>query len=325
MAYQIRPSHPLDAEFRKVALTQLDRALADLRKNDGDLHTAIHEARKRFKKLRGLVRLIRPADDDLYAALNSACRDGASGLSGVRDKAALIEALDDLGIHFSEQLADDPLRSVRNGLLSKREAAAAKEEVIAGAVRSAVVALEQARPKIEAFHLGGGRRDIKKAGRVLGRGAAETHERAKRALKTAEKSRDAEDFHELRKRAKYHWMHLRLLAPVWPEAFTPPMDLAKIIADDLGRDHDLAVLQAEIRQDPAAFGTKETLALLLALVDKRQSELRESGISAARRLLVEETDAFTRRIGKLYRLAAEESMAVAVAPADVPVAKRRVA
>ncbi|TFF17611.1 CHAD domain-containing protein [Jiella endophytica] len=325
MAYQIRPSRPLDAEFRKVAIAQIDRALADLRREEGDIDAAIHEARKRFKKLRGLVRLIRPADAELYAALNASFREGAGGLSGARDKAALIEALGDLNRHFGEELSGDPLASVRERLVAERDAASAKPEEIAGAVRRAIGALEQARPLIEAFQLGGGKREIKRAGRVLGRGAGKTHGRARQALKRAEKSREADDLHELRKRVKYHWMHLRLLSPAWPEAFKPAVDLAKQIADDLGRDHDYSVLRGEIRQEPAAFGDEATLSLLIALLDRRQSELRETSLSAARKLLAEESDAFERRIERLYRLAAQEGERDAAMPAETAEAERRVA
>ncbi|MBP0618049.1 CHAD domain-containing protein [Jiella mangrovi] len=325
MAYKIRPARPLDAEFRKVALAQIDRALADLRGEDGDLHEAIHEARKRLKKLRGLVRLIRPADDDLYADLNAAFRDGARGLSGVRDKAALIEALDDLETHFAGQLKAGSLRSVRAKLVADRDAAVELDSD-AASIRNAVLAMEQARPRIEAFQIGGGRHDAKKAGRIVARGAAKTFERARDALAIAAKSRDAEDLHDLRKRVKYHWMHLRLLAPAWPEAFGAPIDLAKSIADDLGRDHDFAVLRGEVRADPDAFGDEETLSLLIALIDRRQSELREAGIAGARRLLVETGDSFSRRIARLYRLAADEGEKNGDAmPAEPPKADRRVA
>ncbi len=323
MAYEIRPSRALDAEFRKAALAQIDRALNDLRQQDGDPHAAVHEARKRFKKLRGLVRLLRPADERLYGELNAAFRDGAKGLSGVRDKAALIEALDDLVAGFDDKLRVRSLATVRRKLESERDEAAGQEGELAEAARRAIQALEQARSKVQAFQIDGGRHDAKKAGRLLAEGAGRTYSRAATALKRAEKTRKAEDLHELRKRVKYHWMHLRLLSPAWPEAFEAPIATAKAVADDLGRDHDFAVMRAEIRADPRAFGDEETLSLLLALIDRRQSELRESGLSGARRLLVETAENFAGRIEALYRLAARESESKM--PAETPGADRRVA
>ncbi|NDW03746.1 CHAD domain-containing protein [Jiella pacifica] len=323
MAYEIRPSRALDAEFRKAALAQIDRALNDLRQEEGDPHEAVHEARKRFKKLRGLVRLLRPADEHLYGELNAAFRDGARGLSGVRDKAALIEAFDDLVAGFDDKLRVRSLASVRRKLVAERDGAAEHEGELADAGRHAAQALEQTRSKVEAFQIGGGRHDAKKAGRLLAAGAGKTYARARTALRRAEKTRKAEDLHELRKRVKYHWMHLRLLAPAWPEAFEAPIDLAKTIADDLGRDHDFAVMRAEIRADAKAFGDEETLSLLLALVDRKQSELRERGLAEARRLLIETDENFATRIEALYRLAARETGSAM--PAEAPSAEQRVA
>ncbi|MAU94440.1 MAG: hypothetical protein CMP81_00925 [Fulvimarina sp.] len=322
MAYEIRPSRPLDAEFRKAALAQVDRALADLRREDGDLHETIHEARKRFKKLRGLVRLLRPADEDLYKALNASFRDGARRLSGARDKAALIEALDSLGERNADQLKANSFASVRDKLVAERDEAAGEEGEIKRSVEEASAALEQARSRIEAFQIGGGRHQPKKAARLLAAGAGQTYGRARAALKRAAKTRDADDLHELRKRVKYHWMHLRLIAPCWPEAFAPAIDLAKTIADDLGRDHDFAVLRAEIRADPAAFGDEETLSLLLALVDGYQSELRTRGLAGSRRLLVDDAEAFSEKVAALYRLSAEEAERTAM-PTEAPEADRR--
>ncbi|MCE7028841.1 CHAD domain-containing protein [Jiella avicenniae] len=323
MAYEIRPARALDAEFRKAAVAQIDRALKDLRQEEGDPHEAVHEARKRFKKLRGLVRLLRPAGEDLYGELNAAFRDGARGLSGVRDKAALIEAFDDLVATFDDKLRVRSLATVRRKLEAERDDAAGQEGDLAEAGRRAIQALEQARSKVQAFQIDGGRHDAKKAGRLLAKGAGRTYARAHDAMKRARKTRKAEDFHELRKRVKYHWMHLRLLAPAWPEAFEAPIAAAKAVADDLGRDHDFAVMRAEIRADPKAFGDEETLSLLIALIDRRQSELRERGLAGAHRLLVETDAHFAARIEALYRLAARESGSRM--PPETPGADRRVA
>ncbi|MBO0903209.1 CHAD domain-containing protein [Jiella sonneratiae] len=339
MAYEIRPARPLDAEIRKVALAQIERALADLRPGedagDAALHAGIHEARKRFKKLRGLARLLEPADRGFYEALNGGFRDAARGLSAVRDKAALIEALDDLSASFAETVAADALASVRERLVAERDAAAAGAagsgprpgtgSGLGGEVGRAIAALEVARPRVEAFQIGGGRADPKKAARLLASGAARTYNRARKALRRAERTREAEDFHELRKRVKYHWMHLRLVAPAWPEGLRPAEDLAKAIADDLGRDHDLSVLRGEVRADPEAFGSEDTLALLLALLDRRQSELREKSLGAARRLLVDGRKAFERRVDRLYRQTAREAAPPDGMPAETPAAEGRVA
>jgi len=322
MAYVIRPERPLDDEFRKVALKQIDKALESLRSPGDDHHEAVHDARKRFKKLRGLVRLIRPADEAIYKALNDRFRDAARGLSGVRDKAALIEALDALAERFADEIDPKALEPVRKALVAERDAVAGEVEQIDSAVKSAIEILETSRHKVQAFHFDGGSHDAGKAGRLAAKGLAKTYSRARAALKEAKKTREADDLHELRKRAKYHWMHLRLISPGWPEGFAPAIDLAKQVADDLGSDHDYAVLRAEIEQSPSDYGERNDLDILVALMDRYQVELRMRGLAAAARLLVDKEKAIEHRVATLYRLASEERKRDAAQPPEAPAAER---
>ena len=78
MAYRFVPSQPFDVEVRRVALQQIDRALRQLRSDtssrpslkkarltDADrTGLAVHDARKRMKRIRALLRLARPGLDD---------------------------------------------------------------------------------------------------------------------------------------------------------------------------------------------------------------------------------------------------------------------
>ncbi|MBC8129586.1 MAG: CHAD domain-containing protein, partial [Rhizobiaceae bacterium] len=131
MSYRIDPGAPLDAETRRVFTEQLDKATAELSAPasgpDGDLHEAIHDARKRLKKLRGLLRLVRPGHERFYRTENERLRDIARTLSAVRDRTALIESLDALEAHVPASLAasavEGSFAGVRAGLETRRRAA----------------------------------------------------------------------------------------------------------------------------------------------------------------------------------------------------------
>ena len=93
--YKFDPSgQSTEAAFRAIALSQLDEALADLDKGDADGRSVVHEARRRCKKLRGLLRLVRPAFPD-YARENAAIRDAAALLSHLRDAEVLHQTVND--------------------------------------------------------------------------------------------------------------------------------------------------------------------------------------------------------------------------------------
>ena len=85
----------VEGTFRAIALSQLDEALADLRNGGSHGRSVLHEARRRCKKLRGLLRLVRPAFAD-FARENAAVRDAAALLSHLRDAEVLQHTVLDL-------------------------------------------------------------------------------------------------------------------------------------------------------------------------------------------------------------------------------------
>jgi len=77
MAFRIDFEPGLDHEIRRIALEQLDKGLSELDAADHDLHEAIHQVRKRAKKLRALLRLVRDEVSDTYDRENATLRDTA--------------------------------------------------------------------------------------------------------------------------------------------------------------------------------------------------------------------------------------------------------
>ncbi|MER0237243.1 CHAD domain-containing protein [Fulvimarina sp. MAC8] len=326
MSYAIEPGCHLGAEIQRIAVEQIEKAEKSLNGAGEEPHEAIHDARKRLKKLRGLIRLIRPEMGDFYKAQNALFRNTAKKLSGMRDKAALVEAIEKLEERFSGEIETDALGQAKTKLVADRDA-----EIESGAkdaprqIEETLHALEKARRAFSRCRFEGTKPKPKRDSKIAAAGLEKTYGRAREALKIARKSREAEDLHELRKRVKYHWMHLRLLKELWPEGFTPAIDAAKQIADDLGDDHDLAVMRAEMEADPKSFGEKENLSILLALIDRRQAELRERALNLAAILLAEKPAAIEARIRKLYKLAARRAKRPSALPPTEPAAQLRVA
>jgi hypothetical protein len=80
MGYRFRhDDESVEAGLRRIAAEQLTKALASL---DADaLHEGVHDARKRVKKLRGLLRLVRPGVQGIFEGERPAegCRADAVG------------------------------------------------------------------------------------------------------------------------------------------------------------------------------------------------------------------------------------------------------
>ncbi|EAU41601.1 hypothetical protein FP2506_14249 [Fulvimarina pelagi HTCC2506] len=326
MSYAIDPAKHLGAEIQRIAEEQIGKAEKSLKGAGEEPHEAIHDARKRLKKLRGLVRLIRPEMEDFYKAQNVLFRDTAKKLSGMRDKAALVEAMQKLEERFADEIETDAFGPVNTKLIADRDA-----EIKSGTkdaprrIEETLHALKKARCAFRRCRFDKAKYKPKRDAKIAAAGLEKTYGRARKALKIARKSRDTEDLHELRKRIKYHWAHLRLLKALWPDGFEPAIETAKRIADDLGDDHDLAVMRAEMQSAPDSLGGEGDLSIIVALIDRRQAELREGALDAAGILLAEKPEAIAARIERLYRLAARRSTRPSVLPPMEPAAKLRVA
>ncbi|NDV88893.1 CHAD domain-containing protein [Aurantimonas aggregata] len=304
MAYRFDPAAPLDAEFRRIAGEQIHKAEHELADEAGDRHEAVHDVRKRLKKLRGLIRLVRDARPKFYVEENARFRDMARALSGVRDRAALVESLDALEAHYKDEGAAKAFEPIRQHLVAQREAAAGGD--LAPAIEATLRSLAEARSRLDAFAVGK-KNKAGDAAAIVASGFARIVGQARDEIRDAVKRGEATTFHDLRKRAKYHSMHLKLLGPLWPEAMAPLENTAKTLGDDLGLDHDYAVLRAEMEAAPDDFGPQDGQAVVLALMQRRQAELRQVSLDAAQRLFADDASAAEQRISRLWHVAEERA------------------
>ena len=86
----------LGAGFRRILIEQTERLAEALTSADENLEEAIHEVRKRCKRVRAVARLLRPHARELYRRENAAFRDIARRLSPFRDAHVQVETFDQL-------------------------------------------------------------------------------------------------------------------------------------------------------------------------------------------------------------------------------------
>jgi len=96
MAYRFERDHTtVQKGVRKIAVDLIEDALECASAKRADVHEIVHAIRKDCKKLRGLIRLVRPVFND-YRAENTAFRDAGRKFSVLRDCGVLIETYDSL-------------------------------------------------------------------------------------------------------------------------------------------------------------------------------------------------------------------------------------
>jgi CHAD domain-containing protein len=282
-----------DVGLERIAREQLDRAVGVLEDPKVDRQEAIHEARKYGKRLRALLRLARAGiGDDVYRRENTAIRDAAKGLSGLRDAEALLETYARLQVRFADEVDWRRLAGVRRALQGRRRKLAG-DGTLPRRTAAFGEELRAVRDRLPACKLANLQFDD------LAPGFERAYRRGRKAMRAIEAAPRDERFHEWRKRAKDHRYHLELLRDLWPAPVKARRAEVRTLADLLGDEHDLSVLRATLEAEAERFG--DGAGLLLELARRQQEELRATMWPRGQRLYAERPKALVRRYRRYWQ------------------------
>ncbi|MBP2237433.1 CHAD domain-containing protein [Sinorhizobium kostiense] len=301
MTYAFTPGRPFTEDFRAIAAEQIERAVAVLRERPAGLHEAIHDARKSFKRLRALYRLV-ACDAALFQKQeNARIRDMAQNLSTVRDAAALVENAKHLREHAASKEQRVALDKVCSALLARRDRIAACDTDLDEKICVTIAGCGQAHSALAHISFHDGRR---KSAARLENGWRRALERAARARAACGTGIDARLFHELRKRAQDYRMNLALLREVWPSAMQAKRAETGELVDVLGHLNDLAALTSLIDEEPELAGDSQDQTHLLSAIITRQEELRQEALQRAQAVFLDEPERESRTVELLWLEAA---------------------
>lgn len=303
MAFRIRPSEPFLDEFRRVAGEQLLKAINVLEEQPDGPHAAVHAARKRFKRLRALYRLIEPDAKSFRQAENARIRDMARSLSAMRDATALVETVDYLaGLAVSaEEFA--ALGFASRALVERRDRIAASEMDLPARIEAAITTCNAAIAALDTLDLPEGNA---RAAKRVARAWRKQGIKARRALDVCREEPAAEAFHDLRKCGQVAWMHLTLLEDLWPTALQARRRETKRLVDELGHEHDLSVLTQAVNERPDLFGDSNTLALLIGAIITRQQAVRAEALALSESVFADDAEREADIVRLLWRKAARQ-------------------
>ena len=143
MAFRILKGEAVATAMRRIAREQIDEALAELEDSELDEDKKVHQVRKRCKKLRGLIRLYRPAFKQGYAIENAWFRDAARPLSGVRDAQSQLATVDSLLKHYGAKVDPESLGTVRDKLVARRDQLTQEESDFAERLQQCAAAVSR--------------------------------------------------------------------------------------------------------------------------------------------------------------------------------------
>jgi CHAD domain-containing protein len=291
MAYRFKRRESIPEGVRRVAGEEIDAAVADLAPTAPDLHEGVHEARKRFKKIRAVLRLARSElGDEVYRRENVWYRDAGRRLSEARDAEAMIETFDKLRERYPGPFERRSFRAVRKELVRRRDALTEHADEFGRTVAEVRAELASARERIAEWNLDDPGFD------AIAPGLRRIYRAGRRALARASEEASPENFHELRKRVKDLWYHVRLLRGVWPECMGALETELKALSDHLGDDHDLVVFEGHLGELEGSKFDRSDVDAMLEFARQRQEELRAAAMDLARRVHGEKPARFRDRM-----------------------------
>lgn len=299
MPYRLKRRESKPEGVHRIACEQIDRALAELGEETPASGEAIHQARKRFKKLRALLRMLKPRlERRIYKAHNRRLRAMAHALAGKRDADVMLQTLDGLQQTLRDNGQDPEFTGLREVLRARRAARGHKDSGSTEPPELGVAdELADLREQISRWSLRETGFDL------AGPGFRKIYKRGRKALRRARKHPGDRQFHDWRKRVKDHWYHNRLLQYLWPVPMRTRADELKRLSDLLGDDHDLAVFRQTLNNMPDSKLTSSDAVMLQSAITDRQRKLRSSALRLGLRVFAEKPGAIHKRFSRYARAA----------------------
>jgi CHAD domain-containing protein len=278
MPFSIRPDRAFTAQFRRAARRQLRNAIKILDERPHGIDDAIHQARKRLKRVRSLYRLVSREMPEFCGRENARLRDIAASLSTLRDAAALVETATYLRDRARDAEEAEAIGRIVAVLAARRDQIAGMHSDVDAIVPDTIRALKTAIMALEDVHFAGSRR---KHGQLLAKGWSDTVRKARKAIGSCQRRTSAEAFHTLRKRTQDYRAYHRLLSPLWPAAMAAKYDVVSGLIDLLGRVYDLELLCDLVETEHHHFDNADDLAYLLYAIIFHQQQDRQAALEAA--------------------------------------------
>lgn len=297
MSYELEANETPAEGIKRIITEQIDKALESLQPPLDDPDEAIHDARKRFKKIRAVVRLVRDEiGSEAYHRENHFFRDLGRRLAPMRDAYVNFDTLNDILEHYAVELKPEAFAPLRNDL--ERQWQETSHQLIEEeqAHLEVLDALREARERIQTLPI------EDETFQAFEAGLARVYKRGLNGLDDAYENPDPDEFHEWRKRVKYLWYHTRILEPIWSDIIDEYGDATHDLADYLGDAHDLAELHSVIRERDDIPIDDEAQRALLAILDAERTALERTAWKLGQRIYTEDVDTFIARHARYWEI-----------------------
>jgi CHAD domain-containing protein len=229
----------------------------------------VHACRKRLKRMRATLALLRPAlDERSFHACDDDLRAAGKALSRARNAAALAQAERELHANLTRRGE----RNVRAGAGFRTTRGEMATEVQASLTRGNIASAAK-RLRVAALHASGWP--------PLGEGVRRVYRRGRRIMPDKARS-SSHRLHAWRRHVKRYWHLLETFEPVNPRRLGPQVRAAQLLSELLGKEHDLALLEAKLRRRERKASPEDVRAM--ESIGPKRARLTARALKVGRRL-----------------------------------------
>ena len=297
-------SHSPDIETncRQILFELIEHSQDQLNRDSQYSREILHEARRNFKKIRALLRLVRHGlGDEAYKKENYFFRDLGRALSKVRDTDSSIEIFKQLVHHelYWQNPHAETVETIQQFLDERRYHLYLYDIKTVDLLGSISEKLETKKEQI-----GKSMSKLPNDFDVLASGLKKIYKKGLKRFHAAypnpddEESEDvpAEAYHEWRKEVKYLRYQLDMLAYIWPDLMAALEDEAHHLTDLLGLEHDLQVLKQTLKKAVKKDQIDANIDDLYSEIARWQNDLRAQAEPFGQRMYAEKPKRFIKRI-----------------------------
>jgi hypothetical protein len=293
MAYRFKPGRSIEREARRIAGKELGSALHELDDTAGPPSDAsVHRARRHVKKVRALIRLVRPA------------RAGGTRVSQARLRAVVrliaplcdAESLPDTLARLEDCARQEPPRPSLVALeevLARRRATLARDPRTRAALRTSARLLRAEQREVLEWRLD------RTGGEAVERGLARSVRRGRRSLARVIRRPTARRYDRWRRRVKDYWLQLRLVEERTGELFVPEERRLEALDGLLGEQHNVVLLQAIVAAEASL--PRNDRAVLLQLMRRYRRHLEHRALALGTQIYAESPRGVARRMHRAWR------------------------
>jgi CHAD domain-containing protein len=278
-------------EIRRIVLQQLDRATSELTSiGDPESDEAIHDARRRVKKIRAIIRLVRPVLSKEHRS-DPALRQVSKLLAPVADGQGVIDTLNLMIKRYRRELPPKTAEAIRSDLIDRGrriDTQASKE----GVLEKAQMTLRAERQRVKKWKISA------EGFRAVAPGLKASVRRARGAMVDAWLHPTAAHHHTWRRHVKNHWFHVRLLSARCGYRLQSYQRQLEALDGILGEYHNLVLLHEVLVSDTAL--ARVEVARCLSIVERYQRALRRNAHVLGIRVYSEKPRRFVRRVRELW-------------------------